>query len=82
MSLFRRIIGMRVSSESLDVQVGRSVCFAAGPALLLVALGGLARLSFTPAEAFLGVLASLAVALLLVILGMVLPLARTGVPPK
>jgi hypothetical protein len=71
---------MRVSSEGLDVRVGKWVCFAAGPALLVVALGGLARLSLTPGEGFLGVLASVAVALLLVILGMVLPLAHKGAP--
>jgi hypothetical protein len=57
------------------------LCFAAGPALLIVALGGFARLALTPGEAFLGVLASVAVALLLVILGIVLPLA-SKMPPN
>jgi hypothetical protein len=40
-----------------------------------VALVGLGRLALTPGEAFIGVLASVAVALLLLILGIVLPLA-------
>jgi hypothetical protein len=75
MSLFRRVLGVRLSSAGLDVRLGQLLCFAAGPALLIVALGGLARLSLTPGEAFIGVLASVAVALLLVILGIVLPLA-------
>jgi hypothetical protein len=73
---------MRVSSERFDVRLGQFACFAAGPALLVVALGGLARLSPTPGEAFLGVLASVAVALLLVILGIVLPMAHKGPPPN
>jgi hypothetical protein len=72
---------MRVSSEGFDVRLGQYVCFAAGPALLVVALGGLARLSPTPGEAFLGVLASVAVALLLVNLGLALSLADKGPPP-
>ena len=81
MSLFQRVLGMRLSSERFDVRLGQLLCFAAGPLLLVVALGGLARLALTPGEAFIGVLASLAMALLLVILGIVLPLA-SGAPPK
>jgi hypothetical protein len=65
----------RLSSERFDVRLGQLLCFAAGPALLVVALVGLGRLALTPGEAFIGVLASLAVALLLVMLGIVLPLA-------
>ena len=81
MFLFRRVLGMRLSSERFDVRLGQLLCFAAGPALLVVALGGFARLALTPGEAFLGVLASVAVALLLVILGIVLPLA-SKMPPN
>jgi hypothetical protein len=73
---------MRVSSEGLDVRLGSLLCFAAGPVLLVVALSGLARLSLIPGEAFLGVLASAGLALLLVILGIILPLARNEVPPN
>ena len=81
MSLFQRVLGMRLSSERFDVRLGQLLCFAAGPALLVVALVGLGRLALTPGEAFIGVLASVAVALLLVILGIVLPLA-SGAPPN
>jgi hypothetical protein len=73
---------MRVSSEGFDVRLASWLCFAAGPVLLVVALSGLARLSLTPGEAFLGVLASAGLALLLVILGIILPLARNDVPPN
>ena len=75
MSLVPRVLHKRLSSEGFDVRLGQLLCFAAGPALLVVALVGLGRLAPTPSEAFIGVLASVAVALLLVILGIVLPLA-------
>jgi hypothetical protein len=78
MFLLRRVLGMRISSEKFDVRLGQLVCFAASPALLVVALGGLARLSLSSGEAFLGVLTSVAVALLLVILGVILPLGYKG----
>ena len=80
MSLPPRVLQMRLSSERFDVRLGQLLCFTAGPALLVVALVGLARLALTPGEAFIGVLASVAVALLLVILGIVLPLAAKGPP--
>ena len=80
MSPFRRVLGMRLSSERFDVRLGQLLCFAGCPALLVVALGGLERSALTPGEAVIGVLASVAVALLLVILGIVLPLAAKGPP--
>src|SRR5262249_27637472 len=80
MSVFPRVVQRRLSSERFDVRLGRLLCFAAGPALLVVALVGLGRLALTPGEAFIGVLASVAVALLLVILGIVLPLAAQAPP--
>jgi len=82
MSLPPRVLQMRLSSERFDVRLGQLLCFAAGPALLVVALVGLGRLEVTPGEAFVGVLASVAVALLLVILGMVLPLAGKTPPDQ
>ena len=80
MSLFPRVLEKRLSSARFDVRLGQLLCFAAGPALLVVALVGLGRLALTPSEAFIGVLASVAVALLLVILGIVLPLAAKTPP--
>lgn len=78
MSWLRGVLTRRISSEAFDVRLGQFACFAAGPVLLVVAFGGLARLARTPGEASLGVLASLAVALLLIVLGLVLPLAQQG----
>jgi hypothetical protein len=71
----RRLLGRRVASEDLVVRVAQGACFAAGPALLLVALRAVARLAGTPGEALLGVLAGVVAALLLVLIGLVLPLA-------
>ena len=82
MSLFRRVLGMRLSSERFDVRLGQLLCFAACPTLLVVALGGLERSALTPGEAVIGVLASVAVALLLVTLGIVLPLAAKAPPTR
>ncbi len=61
-----------------DVRIGQYVCYAAGPALLVVALNGIARIAITRMEAILGVLASIAVALLLIVLGIVRPLAHAS----
>jgi len=44
MSLPPRVLQMRLSSERFDVRLGQLLCFAAGPALLVVALVGLGRL--------------------------------------
>jgi len=82
MSPFRRVLGMRLSSERFDVRLGQLLCFAACPTLLVVALGGLERSALTPGEAVIGVLASVAVALLLVTLGIVLPLAAKAPPTR
>jgi len=69
--LFRRSI----ASDATAVRLVQFACFAAAPALLIASLFTVARLAATPAEVLLGVLASSAVALLLVILGLILPLS-------
>lgn len=71
----RELAGVRVTSDRLAVQVARLLCFAAAPALLILALRGVVRLAATPGEILLGVLAGGSLALLLVVLGLVLPLA-------
>jgi hypothetical protein len=80
MSLFSRVLETRLSWERVDVRLGQLLCFAAAPALLVVALVALGKVALTPGEALIGVLASAAVALLLVILGVVLPLAGKAPP--
>ena len=76
MSLYKRLVAMRVTTDAFDIRVGQALCFVAAPVLLVVALIGLARLAASPGEVFLGVLGSVTVALLLVVLGIVLPLAH------
>lgn len=75
MSALLRLAGLRLYSEASVLQLVRLLCFAAAPALLVVALRAVARLAATPGEALMGVLAASAVALLLVVLGLVAPLA-------
>jgi hypothetical protein len=78
MSRLRRLVDRRVASDALVLRLAQGACFAAGPALLVVALLAVARLAATPGEVLLGVLGGAAAALLLVVLGMVLPLAARG----
>lgn len=78
MSRGRRLLDRRVVSDALAVRVAQGACFAAGPALLLISLRASARLAGTPGELLLGVLAGASVALLLVLMGLVLPLAARG----
>jgi hypothetical protein len=78
MTWYRRVLGFRVSPPWLDVRLGQGVCFLSAPVLLGVTPRAISRLATTPAEAFLMVQACLSTALLIVILGMVLPLAQRG----
>jgi hypothetical protein len=69
---------LRVVSDGSITRIARACCLVAAPAALLAALRGAARLGSTPGEIFLGVLGGSCLSLLLVILGLVLPRARTG----
>jgi hypothetical protein len=76
MSRLWSILLRPVVSDTTAIRLGQFACFAAGPIVLVLALYGVSRYAATPDEVFLGVLASSAVALLLVVMGLVLPLAR------
>jgi len=78
MSFLRRLLVSRVTPDCFDVRIGQYVCYAAGPALLAVALNGIARIAPTRMEAILGVLASIAVAMLFILLGIVMPLTHAS----
>jgi hypothetical protein len=80
MSRLRRIGKLRLSSEALDIRIAQVVCFSAAPALLFLAAYALRRHAATPGEVVVGLLAAVAVCLLCVILGLVLPLARNRTP--
>jgi hypothetical protein len=69
-----RIAQARLSSEALDIRLGQLLCFSAGPPILILAAIALKRYEATPVELVIGLLAAVAVCLLCVILGIVLPL--------
>ena len=76
MATLKRILQYRLVSDSVTANLGQYVCFAAAPALFVMAIRGITRMATTQAEILIGVLASSAVALLLVIMGLLLPLAQ------
>ncbi len=71
MRRLRRLIGLRLTSERLDVGLARGACFVAGPAVLVVGLQAVGRMASTPGEAINGALAAGTLAVLLVVLGLV-----------
>jgi hypothetical protein len=76
MSRFLRVCGWRVTTDAFDVRLGQWLCFFGAPAILIAASLKMPELSVTEREALLGILASLGVAISVVILGIVLPLAQ------
>jgi uncharacterized membrane protein YhfC len=81
-SRVRCVLCWQLTSETLDVRIGQGVCFAAAPAVLVLAVYKLARLPLSEAEFVIGLLASLAVTLLLVILGVLVPLVGRKMQPN
>jgi hypothetical protein len=71
---FTKIINLRLSSERIDLRFAQAISFAAGPAILVVAISGLSRMSRTPAEVLIGVLAAVGTAMSFIIMGLVLGL--------
>ncbi|MDO8502731.1 MAG: hypothetical protein Q7S20_12890 [Gemmatimonadaceae bacterium] len=72
-----RFFGHTISSDAFDRRLGQVVCFVAGVVMVVVSLWKLTRLDLSEAQFFFGVLLSLCVPLLLVIVGLVLPIATT-----
>jgi hypothetical protein len=79
-TLWRKLQG-RVASDAAVAAIGQLACFAAAPAVMVLALLGTVRFAGTPGEIFLGVLGSAGLALLLVILGLLLPLGVRKTDP-
>jgi hypothetical protein len=77
MSRIASALSVPVIADSLVVSAARLACFAAGPAVFLLSFRAVARLASTPGEVLLGVLGGTSLALLLVILGLLLPRATT-----
>ena len=72
-----RFFGQTISSDAFDRRLGQVVCFIAAVVTLVVSLWKLTRLDLSEAQFFFGMLLSLCVPLLLVIVGLVLPIATT-----
>ncbi|MDR3622207.1 MAG: hypothetical protein P4L85_22850 [Paludisphaera borealis] len=67
-----RVFAMRICDESTALRAAQVLCHAASPALLIVALFGIARLCTTRAEMLIGTLAAVAASLSLATSGLVL----------
>ena len=73
-----RFFGHPISSDAFDTRLGQVVCFVAGVLMLVVSMWKLTQLDLSEAQLFFGVLLSLCVPLLLIIVGLVLPIATTA----
>lgn len=74
---FARYVSQTISSEAFDTKLGQAVCFVAAGVSLIASWWKVTQLDLTEAQLFFGVLLSLCVPLLLVVVGLLLPLART-----
>jgi hypothetical protein len=72
------VLRRTISSDAFDRRLGRVFCFVASGLLLMVSMWKLTRLDLNEAQFFFGLLLSLCVPLLLVIVGLVLPIAATA----
>lgn len=73
-----RFFGRTISSNAFDTRLGQVVCFVAGVLVLVVSMWKLTQLDLSEAQFFFGVLLSLCVPLLLILVGLVLPIATTA----
>ena len=73
-----RFFGHTISSDAFDTRLGQVVCFVAGVLWLVVSIWKLTRFDLSEAQFFFGLLLSFCVPLLLVIVGLVLPMATTA----
>lgn len=74
MSRLRRLLHWKITSDATVVRIVQMACFVTAPALLILSLTSVTRFATTPGEVFLGVLASSTLALLMTIMGLLLPM--------
>jgi uncharacterized membrane protein len=72
-SFFNRTI----SSDAFDTRLGQGTCFVASIVVLVVSFWKLTQLDLTETQVFFGLLLSFCTPLLLVIIGLLLPGARS-----
>ena len=70
-----RLVGTRLTSDRADARVGQIVCFAGAIALFVIATLRLCALRLPEGQLLIGLLAALACTLLLMLIGLLLPLA-------
>ncbi len=78
----RQLLGKRVTDNLFDARLGQVVCFIAGVLVLALSLWKLTRLELTEAQLFFGVLLSLAVPLLFIVIGLLLPISSAMRRPR
>ena len=76
-----RIAKRRLTSDRADARAGQIICFAAAVALFTLAVLKLCSLRLPEGPLIIGLLAALACALLLIVLGLLLPLVA-GTQPR
>ncbi len=69
-----QFMGARISTDRIDLRIAQGLSFAAGPAIMIVAITGLARMARTPAEVLIGVLAATGTGMTFILMGLVLGL--------
>ena len=73
-----KLLGRHVSDDAFDRRLGQGVCFVASGVLCLVSFWKLTQMDLTEAQFFFGMLLSLITPLLLIVIGLLLPMARPG----
>ena len=76
MTLIGRILRYPVSSDSADTLFGQWAAYVAGLVTLVLALLAVSKVAESSGELVIGILVSLALALQLVLLGLLVPLTR------
>jgi uncharacterized membrane protein len=73
-----QILNRNIVADDTLMRLGQFLCFVAGVFVLSLSLWKLSRLDLSEAQVFFGVLLSLITPLLLVLMGLLLPIARTA----
>ena len=83
MSRLRRLAGTRLASDVAFANFAQMMCFVLGPVLLVIATWTVARLASTPGEVVAGLLGAGNLALVVIVMGLIVPLAsRREAPSK
>jgi len=70
--------GRTITTNAFDMKLGQAVCYVASVILLFVSWWKMTRLDLSEAQLFFGLLLSFSTPLLLVIVGLLLPIATNA----